>query len=220
MSKKREVQVLDYSLCEELISAISHGVGAGLSVAAAVLCIVKAARMHDAWAVVSVCVFGLSLILLYTISCVYHSLGKKLKGKKVLRVIDHCMVFVLIAGSYTPFCFVPLRGVPGFVMFGIIWGLCAIGVTFNGIDVDKYQIVSAIVNILMGWAIVFEFGILLRTVGLPCVLWLLGGGIAYSVGAILYGVGSKVKYMHSVFHFFCLAGSILHFFAIYLYVLN
>lgn len=214
-----KVSIVDYSLSEELISAISHGVGAGLAIAGGVLCIVKAARYDDAWAVVASSVFAFTLILLYLMSTLYHSLSPKLEAKKVFRVIDHCSVFVLIAGTYTPYCLVSLRGVHGWVMFGIIWGLCALGVVFNAIDVDKYQVISAIINVLMGWAVVFEVGRLYRTCGGLAVAFLMIGGGAYTVGAILYGVGTKVKYMHSVFHFFCIAGSIMHFFSIYLCVL-
>jgi len=209
---------MDYNLCEELINSISHGVGAGLAVAAAVLCIVKAARLGNAWAVVSCSIFGFSLIMLYCMSTIYHALPKG-RGKRVFRVIDHCMVFLLIAGTYTPCMLVHFHDAKGWVMFGIIWGLAVLGIVFNAIDVDKYETVSAVINVLMGWAVVFMFGSLKAAIGGGGVAFLVIGGGLYTFGAILYGIGDKVRYMHSVFHFFCLAGSICHFFAIYLYVL-
>lgn len=215
---KKQVAFMDYTLGEELISAISHGVGAGLAIAASVLCIIKAAHSGSAWAVVSCSVFSFTLIMLYTMSTIYHSLARN-RAKQVFRVIDHCSVFLLIAGTYTPFVLVSLNGVKGWVMFGIIWGLAILGIVFNSIDVDKYEVVSAIINLLMGWAIVFMVKPLWNSIGTGGIVFLIIGGVAYTLGAVLYAIGDKIRYMHSVFHFFCLAGSILHFFAIYLYVL-
>lgn len=216
---KKEVALMDYSLGEELISAISHGVGTLLAMAGCTLCIVKAAVCGDAWAVTSSSIFGFTLILLYLMSTLYHSLSPKKDAKKVLRVLDHCSVFILIAGTYTPFVLVSLRGVHGFVLFGIEWGLCIIGVVFNAINVDKYEKLSAIVNVCMGWAIALDLSELYSVIGKGGLVFLLAGGAAYTVGAVLYAIGDKVKYMHSIWHFFVLAGSILHFFSIFLYVL-
>ena len=218
MARKKEIAMMDYNLCEELISSISHGVGAGLAIAAAVLCIVKAAHLGDAWAIVSCSIFGATLIMLYCMSTIYHALPKG-RAKQVMRVIDHCTVFLLIAGTYTPCMLVHFHDAKGWVMFGIIWGLAILGIVSNAIDVDKYEAVSGVINVIMGWAVCFMFGSLVEAIGGTGVALLIIGGAAYTLGAILYAIGDKVRYMHSVFHFFCLAGSILHFFAIYNYVL-
>jgi hemolysin III len=218
MSRKREVSIVDYNLAEELISAISHGIGAGLAIAALVLCVVKSAKAHNPWAVVGSCIFGSTLIILYLTSCLYHALAKN-KAKQVFRVLDHCCVFLLIAGTYTPFLLVSLRGPWGWTIFGIIWALAITGIVFNAIDVDKYQAVSAIVNILMGWMIAMRFHALTQVIGRTGLIFLIVGGVVYTVGAILYAFGHKVRYVHSIWHFFVLGGSICHFFAIYIAVL-
>ncbi|MCR5829167.1 MAG: hemolysin III family protein [Lachnospiraceae bacterium] len=209
--------MMDYTLGEELISAISHGIGTGLAVAACVLCIVKAAH-DDAWAVVSSSVFGGALVILYLISTLYHALAKN-KAKRVFRVLDHCGIFFLIAATYTPYLLVSLRGPFGWVLFGIIWGLAILGIVFNAIDVDKYQKLSAIINVLMGWAIVIKLGTLGEAIGTTGIVFLIVGGGIYTIGAVLYVLGDKIRYMHSIWHFFVLAGSICHFFSIYLSVL-
>ena len=218
MSKKREVSIVNYNLAEELISAISHGIGAGLAIAALVLCVVKAAKAHNPWGVVGSCIFGSTLIILYLVSCLYHALAKN-KAKKVFRVIDHCCVFLLIAGTYTPFLLVSLRGAWGWTIFGIIWALAIVGIVFNAIDVEKYQALSAVVNILMGWMIAIRFRSLASVIGKTGLIFLIVGGVVYTIGAILYAFGHKVRYVHSIWHFFVLGGSICHFFAIYIAVL-
>ncbi|MBR4342185.1 MAG: hemolysin III family protein [Lachnospiraceae bacterium] len=218
MSRKREVAMMNYNLCEELISSISHGVGAGLAIAATVLCIVRSAHLGNPWAIVSCSIFGFTLIMLYCMSTIYHALPRG-KAKKVFRVIDHCTVFLLIAGTYTPCMLVHFHNAKGWIMFGIIWGLAVLGIIFNAIDVDKYETVSAVINVIMGWAVCFMFGDLIAAIGTGGVVLLIAGGASYTIGAILYGLGEKIRYMHSIFHFFCLGGSICHFLAIYNYVL-
>jgi len=218
MSRERQVSIIDYNLAEELISAISHGIGAGLAIAALVLCVVKAAKAHNPWGVVGSCIFGSTLIILYLVSCLYHALGKN-KAKRVFRVIDHCCVFLLIAGTYTPFLLVSLRGPWGWTIFGIIWALAIIGIVFNAIDVERYQALSAVVNILMGWMIAIRFKALASVIGQTGLMFLIVGGVVYTIGALLYAFGHKVRYMHSIWHFFVLGGSICHFFAIYIAVL-
>ncbi len=218
MSKRSPITIPKYSLSEELISAISHGVGSLLSVAALVLCVVVATKSASVYNVVSASIYGATLIILYTMSTLYHSL-KVNKAKKVFRVIDHCSIFLLIAGTYTPYTLVTLRSTVGWWLFGIVWGAAIIGIVLNAIDLKKYSVVSVICYLAMGWVIVFAFNPLkaaLAPVGIALLIW---GGVAYSVGAGLYAIGSKLKYFHSVFHFFVLAGSVLHFFSILLYVL-
>lgn len=216
--KPHRISIPRYTLGEELINAISHGVGALLGVAALVLCIVKSCSPLDGYKLASSIVFGLSVTLLYTMSCLYHAL-KVNKAKRVFRVIDHCTIFLLIAGTYTPFTIVSLRNMSGWWIFGIIWGMAVLGVVLNAVSLKKFAKLSVACYLIMGWLIVFSFSSLQAALPAPAIGLLLGGGIAYTVGAVLYALGSKKKYFHSIFHFFCLIGSALHFFAIYLYVL-
>ena len=219
MSKKDpRVSIPKYSLAEELINSISHGIGALLGIAALVLCIVYAAIKSDAWAVVGVSIYGATLVILYTISTIYHAL-KINKAKRVFRVLDHCSVFLMIAGTYTPYTLVTLHGALGWVIFGIVWGCTILGIVFNSIDVDKFQTVSVILNLVVGWIVIIAFKALLTSLGWPGVILLISGGVLYSVGAFLYTIGKKIKFMHSIFHFFVVAGSICHFFSIFFYVI-
>ena len=151
-------------------------------------------------------------------SCLYHAL-KVNKAKRIFRVIDHCTIFLLIAGTYTPFTIVSLRNMSGWWIFGIIWGMAVLGVVLNAVSLKKFAKLSVACYLIMGWLIVFSFSSLQAALPAPAIGLLLGGGIAYTVGAVLYALGSKKKYFHSIFHFFCLIGSAMHFFAIYLYVL-
>lgn len=218
MSKEPRVKIPNYCLAEELINSISHGVGALLGIAALVLCIVYAAIKSDAWAVVGVSIYGATLVILYTISTIYHAL-KINKAKRVFRVLDHCCVFLMIAGTYTPYTLVPLRGPIGWVIFGIVWGLTILGIVFNSIDVDKYKKLSITLNLLVGWVVIIAFKPLLASLGVAGVVFLIIGGVLYSVGAFLYAIGSRVKFMHSIFHFFVVAGSVCHFFSIFFYLI-
>lgn len=213
-----KVTIPEYKLSEELMNAISHGVGAGLGIAAMILCVVKSVAHHDPWAVVSSSMYGAGVILVYVISCIYHALAKN-KAKKVMRVLDHCDIFFMIACTYMPYCLVALRGVTGWVLFGIVWGLAILGIVFNAIDLEKYTKPSTIVYVLLGWSIVVTVGELMEAIGARGVFFLVFGGILYTIGAVLYAIGGKVRYMHSVFHLFVIAGSIMHFFSIYNYVL-
>lgn len=218
MSKRSPITIPKYSLSEELISAISHGVGSLLSLAALVIAVAVAMRQQSVYNVVSAAVYGATLIILYTMSTLYHSLRVN-KAKRVFRVIDHCSIFLLIAGTYTPYTLVTLRDSVGWLLFGIVWGAAVVGIVLNAIDLKKYATISVICYLLMGWVIIFAYGPLkaaLDPTGIALLIW---GGVAYSGGALLYAIGSKVKYFHSIFHFFVLAGSVLHFLSIVLYVL-
>ena len=216
--RRRMMGLPDYTLGEELMNAITHGAGAALGVAALVLCVVKSALAGDAYGVVASAVYGFTLIMLYTMSCLYHAL-KVNRAKKVFQTFDHCSIFLLIAGTYTPITLVALRGWIGWTVFGIVWAAAIVGIVFNGIDVKKYKVMSMICYIAMGWVIIFVFPEFMRAVDFKCVMLMLIGGIVYTIGAVIYGFGKKARYVHSVWHFFVLAGSILHFFAVYLYVL-
>lgn len=216
--KPHRISIPKYSLSEELLNAISHGLGALFGIVGTVLCIVKAANTGDPWRIVSGSIFGVTVLLLYLMSCLYHALKVNM-AKRVFRVIDHCTIFLLIAGTYTPFTLVTLRGTIGWVLFGIVWGMAVLGITLNAVNLKKFSKISVACYLVMGWAIVAAFQPLAEALAPQGVSLLIWGGIAYTIGAILYGIGAKVKYFHSVFHFFCLAGTVLHFFAIYLYVL-
>ncbi|MFA5283212.1 MAG: hemolysin III family protein [Bacilli bacterium] len=227
--KTRDIEIPKYSFAEELWNAISHGLGAVFGIVAGVFLLLKAIPSGDPWIICSISFYIFSIVVLYTMSCLYHSLSKNVKGKKVLRVLDHDSVYFLICGTYTPFCLISLRNVEGYlpgigttgwVVFSVMLLACIIGTVFNSINIKKYKILSMICNLVAGWSIIVAFPTVIKAVGLSGALLLLFGGIAYSAGAIIYGIGKKKKWMHTVFHFFVLAGTVLQFFAIYFFVLQ
>lgn len=201
-----------YTLGEEIFNAVSHGIGALLSIAATVILIVIAAQNHDAWAVVASAIYGASLIVLYTMSTLYHAIDST-KAKAFFRVMDHNTIFFLIAGTYTPVTLVPLRGWLGWVLFGIVWGAAIVGIVLNSIDLERFRKPSIVCYVLMGWVVIIAVKPMIDTVQ-PAALWmLLIGGFLYTFGIIFYAI-KKVRYFHSVWHLFTLAGSICHFFAV------
>ena len=211
-----------YTKGEEIFNMTSHIVGAAFGIVALSLCVIFAAINNNSYGVVSGAIYGTTMIILYTMSSIYHGLSPKLKAKKVFQVLDHCSIFLLIAGSYTPFCLVNFREynpVLGWSIFGIIWFMAILGIVLNAIDIKKYRVFSMICYLGMGWCIIFTANLLPKLLGISGVVLLVTGGISYSIGAILYGIGRKKKYMHSIFHLFILLGSILHFFCILLYVM-
>lgn len=216
--KKERITLPKYTLGEELISSISHGIGALLSIAALVLCIVFSAIDHNPLAIVASCIYGSSLIILYLMSCLYHAL-KPNKAKKVFRVFDHCSIFLLIAGSYTPFLLITIGGTKGIIMLIIMWISAIVGIVLNSVNLEKYDKLSFVLYLVMGWMVVFSFKQLLDSLPTTGFVLLLIGGIIYTIGAIIYAIGDKIKYMHSIWHFFVLGGSIFQFFTIFLYVI-
>lgn len=213
----------DYTKGEEIFNMVSHIVGGGFGIIALVACVIKAFIKGNAYSIVSAFIYGFSMVILYTTSSVYHGL-KPPTAKKVMQIIDHCTIFLLIAGTYTPISLVALRRentALGWVIFGIVWGFSALGITLNAIDLKKYTVFSMICYIGLGWCIIFPLKTAIRAIGMPGFYWLLAGGISYTVGSILYGIaGKKVHcYMHSVFHIFVVLGSILQFVCILFYVL-
>lgn len=212
----------NYTKGEEIFNMTSHIVGAALGVVSLVLCVIFSAIHKNGIAVVSSVIYGLSMILLYSMSSIYHGLSKKYTAKKIFQIFDHCSIFLLIAGSYTPFCLVTFLNYNiklGLGMFSVIWISAIIGILLNAIDIKKYKVVSMICYLLMGWCIILKANLLPSLLSKGGFIFLLTGGIAYTLGAILYGVGKKVKYMHSVFHLFIVLGSLLHFFCILFYVI-
>ena len=209
-----------YSKGEEIFNMISHIIGGALGIAATTLCIIFSALHNNVYGIISCAIYGFSMILLYTMSSIYHGLRPN-KAKKVFQILDHCSIFFLIAGTYTPYCLVTLREYNtalGWTLFGIVWGMAAIGIVLNSIDIKKYKILSMICYLVMGWCILVRAPLLPKLLGLPGFILLLSGGVAYTIGAIFYGFGKKKKYIHSVFHMFILLGSILQFFSILFYV--
>ena len=210
-----------YTKGEEIFNMVSHIVGGALGVVTIVLCSVFGGIHHNAYGVVSGVIFGVSMIILYTMSSIYHGL-KEGTAKKVFQVLDHCTIFLLIAGSYTPFCLCTLREhspALGWTIFGIIWGVAILGITLNAIDLKKFKVFSMICYLAMGWCIVFKIGLLIELLGVAGFALLLSGGIVYTIGAILYGVGKKKKYMHSIFHLCVFFASLLHFLCVLLFVI-
>ena len=191
-----------YSLGEEIFNSVSHGVGSLLAVAGTVVMIVVSAMRSDAWMVVSGSVYGASLIILYTMSTLYHAITNE-KAKRVMRVMDHVTIFFLIAGTYTPITLVSLRGALGWVLFGLVWGAAILGIVFNSIDLEKFRKASVVCYVVMGWAIGFAIVPLIHSMPEISLIFLVLGGVVYSVGVIFYAV-----------NLFTLGGSILHYFAI------
>ncbi|MBE6768378.1 MAG: hemolysin III family protein [Ruminococcaceae bacterium] len=220
-TKLKDRLLPNYTHGEEVFNMVSHIVGGGIGVVALVLCVLKAALFSDAWAVVGSAVYGVSLIALYTMSGVYHGLHPS-TAKKVLQVLDHCTIYFLIAGTYTPILLSGIRPVSAgwaWTLFGIVWGLAAIATVFTAIDLKKYAVFSMACYIGMGWCIVLAARVTMEALSAAALWLLLLGGIAYTVGAVLYGLGKKHRYMHGVFHLFVLVGSVLQLLCILIYVI-
>jgi hemolysin III len=211
----------DYTPGEELFHSVSHIVGGALGVVALALCVTFAALRHNPWAVVGGAIYGASLVILYTMSSVYHGLHP-IMAKKVMQVLDHCAINVLIGGTYTPVLLCALRPVsPGWAwsLFGVVWGLCILSTVFTAIDLHKYAKLSMLCYLGVGWCIMLAVRPTLEALTLPGLLWMVGGGVAYTLGAVLYGMGTKVSYAHATFHVFTLIGSIMQFISIFFYII-
>ena len=221
-TKLRDRILPKYTKGEEIFNMTSHIVGGALGIVALVLCVVFAAVHGNGYGVVSGAIYGVTMIILYIMSSIYHGLNPKRKAKKVFQVLDHCSIYLLIAGSYTPFALCTLREYNtalGWTIFGVIWFVAILGIILNSIDIKKFRVFSMICYLVMGWCIVFRINLLPELLGTAGFVLLLLGGLSYTIGAILYGLGKKHKYMHSVFHLFILLGSLLQFFTILLYVM-
>ena len=211
----------DYTRGEEIFNMVTHIVGGGLAVVILVACVTVAAIHKNIAGVITSIVYGLSMIMLYTMSSVYHGVPRSY-AKKELQVIDHCTVYFLIVGTYTPIAVCALTKVSkavGWTVFGVVWALAAVAITLTAIDLRKFRVFSMICYIGMGWCIIFAVVTTYRALGLVGFILLVAGGVLYTFGAILYGLGVKRRYMHSVFHIFVILGSLAHFFCIIFYVL-
>ena len=211
----------DYTRGEEIMNTVTHIVGGGLGILVLLLCLIRSLLRHNPMGIVTSVIYGFSMIALYTVSSVYHGLHPNM-GKKVLQVIDHCTIYALIAGTYTPIVLCSIAPVRPWIGWGLLileWGLAALAITLTAIDLKKYNVFSMICYIGMGWAILPFLKLMTELLTVPGFWLLLSGGIAYTIGAVLYGIGSKMRWMHSVFHIFVVIGSLLQFLCILLYVL-
>ncbi|MGM9660036.1 MAG: hemolysin III family protein [Faecousia sp.] len=218
-TKLSDRQLPDYSRGEELMNMITHIVGAALGIAALTLCVIRAALHGNVYGVVTSAIYGTTMIAMFTISSVYHGLKPNM-GKKVMQVIDHCTIYFLIAGTYTVIVLSAIRPrypVLGWCLFGFEWGMAALATTLTAIDLKKFSVFSMVCYIGMGWAVIPFAKQTLEVLSLPGFLLLLAGGIAYTIGSVLYGLGKTKKWMHSIFHIFVILGAVLQYFAVLLY---
>ena len=215
--KLKDRKLPDYTLGEEIMNMVTHIVGGALGLVALVLCLVRA---QTPLGVLCAWIYGIGMICLYTMSSIYHGLRPS-TGKRVMQVLDHCTIYFLIAGTYTPIALLALApafpGV-GWGLFLFQWGMTALAVTLTAIDLKKYTVFSMICYIGMGWAVIFFLPQTLQVLGSTGFGWLLSGGIAYTVGSVLYGIGSKKPWFHSVFHIFVFFGSLLQMISVVFYV--
>ena len=210
-----------YTRGEEIFNMVSHISGGGLGIIMGALCIIKAFLNHDPYQIVSAFIYGVSMVVLYTMSSIYHGLRPG-TAKKVFQIIDHCTIYIMIAGTYTPITLSAIRPLStpvAWVIFGIVWGVTFAAMTFTAIDHNKYKVLSMICYIGLGWCIVGFWPITYKAIGFGGAVYLAIGGLLYTVGAVLYGIGKKHRYVHSLFHLFVNAASLMHFFCILYYVL-
>lgn len=211
----------NYSRGEEIFNMTSHIVGGFMGIVVTVICIIVAVRAHNIYGIVASAIYGTTMITLYSISSIYHGLTS-IRAKKIFQVLDHCAIYLLIAGTYTPIALSAIRRINpslGWILFVIQWSLAILAIILTAIDLKKYQIFSMIAYIAMGWSVVFISKQVILAMSFTGFILLLSGGLFYTIGAILYGIGKKKKYMHNVFHIFVLLGSIFHFCTIVFYAL-
>lgn len=220
-TKLKDRKLPNYTKGEEIFNMVTHIVGGGLGVVYLVLCVIFSALHHNVWGVVTSAIYGASVIILFTCSSVYHGLAPS-TGKKVMQVIDHCAVYLMIAGTYTPITLCSLRlehPVLAWVVLGVVWGMSAFAIVLNSIDLKRFKVLSNILYLLIGWCVIFTVKPVYEAITFGGFMWLLAGGILYSIGAVLYLVGHKKRYIHSVFHIFIDLASICHFVCIFFYVI-
>lgn len=210
-----------YSKGEEIMNMVTHIAGGGLAVVALIACVLRAVLHGNMWSIVTAAVYGFTMVATYTMSSIYHGL-KKCTGKKVMQVLDHCTIYFLIAGTYTPIVLCALRPVYPVIGWGLFvwqWGLAALAATLTAIDLKKYKTFSMICYIGMGWSVIAFLHQTLAVMGSVGFGFLLAGGIAYTVGAVLFGLGKRLRWMHSVFHIFVVLGSVLQWVSVMFFVL-
>ena len=212
-----KISARTYPYREEFVNVLSHGIGFFLSLAALSLLVVYASLQGNAWHIVSAAIYGLSLVVLYMASTLFHW-SRKPNLRKWLNVFDHSAIYVLIAGTYTPFLLVTLNGAWGWSLFGVIWGLTLIGIVFKIFFTGRFNVLSAVIYVLMGWLIVIAIVPLTENLSTMGLVWLLIGGISYSIGAVFFLL-NKLPFNHAIFHFWVLGGSICHFFSVFWHVI-
>ena len=203
---------------EEKINVITHAFGLMLSILALILLIIKASVYGNVWHIVSFSIFGVCLITLYTASTLYHN-AKKVLTRNRLNVFDHASIYVLIAGTYTPFTLITLHGTLGWVIFGIVWSMAIAGVILKFYFIGKYEILSTVMYVIMGWIIVLVLKPLIHNLSIEGIIWLFSGGIFYTIGSVFFSI-KKIKLNHAIFHIFVLLGSFCHFISIYFYIIK
>ena len=201
---------------DEVLNSVTHILGAALALAGLIVLVVSASLRGDVWRIVSFSVYGATLFLLYLSSSLYHSTSGR--AKKIFRMIDHQSIYLLIAGTYTPFTLVPLRGAWGWSIFGVIWGLAVFGIILDALHKKGNRLPQLIIYILMGWLIVIALGPLLRALPPAGVAWLMAGGVFYTFGVAFYVMDTRFPHFHGVWHLFVLAGSVCHYFSVLFYV--
>lgn len=214
--KKENNYLPRYSVGEEIFNSVTHGVGIALACVGFGILLILSSVRGDAWAVVSSSIYCFTLFVLYLASTLYHAISNR-SVKGVLRILDHCSIFILIAGTYTPFTLITLRGPLGWSLFGVVWGAAIIGIILNAVDIKKFSKLSMVCYVAMGWVIVFAIKPLYQSLQLPGLILLVAGGLSYTVGIIFYA--KDHKYMHAIWHLFVLAGSVCHYLCIALYVI-
>lgn len=216
MKPEKKYEVCTYPEYEEKLNVRSHFFGLVLSGAGLVLLVLRAIELQDIWALISFPVFGVSMIILYLASTLYHrSTDPKIRYR--LNIFDHAAIYVLIAGSYTPFVLVTLNGMEGWIVFSVVWGIALAGIILKIFLTGKFKILSTILYVAMGWLILFSFRSLVQNLEYSGLVWLIAGGLAYTVGAVLYSM-ERIKFNHAIFHIFVLMGTFCHFISVYLYV--
>jgi hemolysin III len=211
-----EGQQMEYSLREEVANAITHGIGAALSIAALTTLIIFASLYGDVWHIVSFTIYGISLVMLYLSSTLLHSF-QNIRIKNVFEILDHVSIYLLIAGTYTPFLLVTLRGSLGWTIFGIVWGLAIVGIILKFFFIKRFIVLSTICYIIMGWIIVVAIKPLYENLAFAGMAWLVTGGLLYTLGTIFY-LWRGIPYHHAIWHLFVLAGSVAHFITVLFYV--
>ncbi|MDY6876537.1 MAG: hemolysin III family protein [Chloroflexota bacterium] len=206
-----------YSLGEEIANGITHGIGTGLSVAGLTLLVVLAVLYGDGWRIVSFSIYGSTMVILYLASTLYHSFQNP-RVKRVFRIIDHASIYLLIAGTYTPFLLVGIRGTWGWTLLVVIWGLALLGIGFKALFINRFQKISTLFYVLMGWLCVIAWKETLGAIPTGGLILLAAGGVIYTTGIIFYA-WKKLPYSHAIWHVFVLGGSVCHYFAILLYLL-
>lgn len=217
MKSSENRKIREYTRGEEIANSVTHGVGAVLALVALPFLVVAAGNSSHEIALFAVLVYGVTMLLEYTMSTLYHALTAE-KAKKVFKILDHSCIYLLIAGTYAPFCLISLSSSGGLWLFIFVWTVAIIGVICEAFWVFRPRWISAVLYLLLGWSIIWFVPALVASLPLPGLLLLIGGGLCYSIGCIFY-VLKKVPYMHSIFHLWVLAGSICHFLAVMLYVL-